>query len=262
MSTNSRKPEILIVGHGVIGTKMHGLFPWADVHDPDQDYYLNETNVYDFAFICVPTDSTPTGHADITLVKEACHLCVGRAHVIVIKSTIPPGTTERIREELAYPPIVFSPEFFSETVHGLLEDKFMIIGGLEVFAEQLADLYASIKPASFRVRITDSRAAELVKYMDNAWLATKVTFCAEFFKIAEQFQVPYHVLRDLWLMDPRVNPSHTWVFPDHPYYDSHSLNKDVQAIVNEVSDIGYFPRFLDAVLDVNYAMKEKFNGSH
>jgi len=69
--------------------------------------------------------------------------------------------------------------------------------------------------------------------MENSWLATKVTFCCEFMRAAEKAGVNYEELRELFLADPRVNPAHTFVYRDHPYYDSHCLNKDVPQIANQ-----------------------------
>ena len=66
--------------------------------------------------------------------------------------------------------------------------------------------------------------------MENAYLATKVSFCNQFFDIAEHLGVSYEELRELFILDPRVNPSHTFVYRDAPYWDSHCLNKDVKAI--------------------------------
>ena len=88
--------------------------------------------------------------------------------------------------------------------------------------------------------------ASLVKYMENAYLATKVSFCNQFFDIAEQVGVDYEELRELFILDPRVNPSHTFVYRDHPYWDSHCLNKDVPAIA-EI----YEAEFLKSVVDWN-----------
>ena len=87
--------------------------------------------------------------------------------------------------------------------------------------------------ARHKFRIIDATTAELVKYMENAYLATKVTFCNEFFRIAQHYKVDYEDLRELVTLDPRIDPSHTFVYRSHPWYDSHCLNKDVAAIAED-----------------------------
>jgi UDP-glucose 6-dehydrogenase len=68
--------------------------------------------------------------------------------------------------------------------------------------------------------------------MENSYLATKVSFCQQFFNLAEEMGVNYEELRELFILDPRVNPSHTFVHREQPYWDSKCLNKDVPAIAN------------------------------
>ena len=76
----------------------------------------------------------------------------------------------------------------------------------------------------------DSTTAELAKYMENSWIATKVSFCVQFYQLAKKLDVSYEELRELFILDPRVNPSHTFVYETHPYWHSHCLDKDVIAI--------------------------------
>jgi UDP-glucose 6-dehydrogenase len=69
--------------------------------------------------------------------------------------------------------------------------------------------------------------------MENSYLATKVSFCQQFYRVAKQLGISYEELRELFILDPRVNPSHTFIYEDKPYWDSHCLNKDVIAIAEE-----------------------------
>ena len=70
------------------------------------------------------------------------------------------------------------------------------------------------------------------KWMKAAVIRALKTFCQQFFDIAERAGVCYEELRELFTLDPRVGSSHTFVYRDHPYWDSHCLNKDVPAIAN------------------------------
>ena len=66
--------------------------------------------------------------------------------------------------------------------------------------------------------------------MENSFLATKVSFCNQFYELCKKHNISYEELRELFILDPRVNPSHTFVYEDSPYWDSHCLNKDVNYI--------------------------------
>ena len=88
--------------------------------------------------------------------------------------------------------------------------------------------------------------------MENSYLATKVSFCQQFYNLAEQIGVDYEELRELFILDPRVNPSHTFVYRDKPYWDTVCLNKDVTAIA-EVFDAP----LLKDVIKFNEGQKKK-----
>ena len=66
--------------------------------------------------------------------------------------------------------------------------------------------------------------------MENSFLATKVSFCNQFFDICEKNGISYEELRELFILDKRLGESHTFVYKDKPYWDSHCLNKDVPCI--------------------------------
>ena len=100
--------------------------------------------------------------------------------------------------------------------------------------------------------MVDSTTAELAKYMENSWLATKVSFCVQFYQLAEKLGVSYEELREIFILDPRVNPSHTFVYDDHPYWSSHCLDKDVAAIANSEK-----AEFLLDLIKYNEACKKK-----
>lgn len=100
---------------------------------------------------------------------------------------------------------------------------------------------------------TDSTTAELVKYMENCWLATKVTFCNEFFDIANTFGVDYNELRELWLLDGRVGESHTIVYEENRGFGGKCLPKDTEALYGKIEDEGYsyIAKLLEAVINTN-----------
>ena len=81
----------------------------------------------------------------------------------------------------------------------------------------------------------------------------KVAFCTQFYEIAQQLGVDYEDLRELFILDPRVDESHTFVYDDHPYYQSHCLDKDVPAIANKMN-----AKLLKAIIAWNSIQKDKY----
>ena len=249
--------NILIIGYGTVG---HNLAMELDALDPDiVDKYKPECNriclekaqEYDIAFVCV---DTPRRNEDVPCDMSEVFASVHEypAKIFVIKSTVLPGTTEQIQAIETGKDIIFSPEYYGGTQHcNNFQFDFTILGGKKEACRKVAQVLQRVYDARHRFVYTDYRTAELVKYMENAFLATKVSFCHQFFVLAKKYNVEYSELRELFIMDPRVNPSHTFVYEDKPYWDSHCLNKDVPAIT-EIGDA----LLLADVIKFNERMKD------
>ena len=225
--------DILIAGYGVVGRnlakELAALSP--DIYDKYKPEHntIKSAHRYGLAFICVDTpyidDERP---CDTTEVANA--IAEVDADCYCIKSTVLPGTTDRLAASLGKR-VVFSPEYYGGTQHcNNYHFAFTILGGEKRICTEIVQLLQRVYDGRHTFRITDARTAELTKYMENAYLATKVSFCCQFFEIAKGLNVSYEELRELFILDPRVNPSHTFVYADHPYWESHCLDKDVPAI--------------------------------
>lgn len=253
--------NILICGYGNIGTHLHKEFNEPvnklTIYDKYNVVYNSEKILkkeYDIAFVAVPTEMKDDGSADISEVIDAVKKV--NAEVIIIRSTVPVGTCRELTKIKKN--IVFCPEFYGTTQHSPTKLNFAILGGENQYLEKATEVFKTVKDASFRFQFSSFETAELVKYMSNCWLATKVTFCNEFAEVAKQFNISYEKLRELWLMDNRVSPSHTFVYEDKPYYDSHCLNKDVPAFVQMCREKDFEPEFMADVMLENYRMKSKY----
>ena len=246
------KPSLLIVGYGIVGKNLHKVFPWADIHDPAQNIYSYDR--HDIALICVPTPMLPDGSCDISYVEDA--IKETDARTIIIKSTIPPGTTDGLVSEL-HKAIVFSPEFEGETLSSKIPFSFFILGGNREWCEDAAEIIKHATTAECRIYFTTSTTAELCKYMENSFLALKVTFCNEFARLANRLGVNYSDLREAWLLDPRIGRSHTYVFADTPYYSSKCLNKDIPAIISLADKIGIEMKLMKSVVATNKEFIQK-----
>jgi len=256
--------NILICGYGNIGRHLYKeleigkeYFSNISIFDKYNEKYNNMSilqRYYDFAFICVPTDNNDKGECDISEVIWTIQNI--KAEIIIIKSAIPVGTCENADLMTTQKNIVCSPEYWGTTIHSNKTPNFLILGGNRDYTTQVAQLYSRIKPATFRFIFTDWKTAELAKYMENCFIATKVTFCNEFAKIAENFNVNYEELRECFIADERVSSSHTFVYPEKPYYDSHCLNKDIPALINQCKNFGISTPLMESVNDINLNLKD------
>lgn len=223
--------EVLIVGYGVVG---HNLAEEIKNLKPDiYDKYKSEVDTkrhlkYDIAFICVDTPLDEDFNLDISEVKNAINET--DSEVYVIKSTCPIGTVDEIKKETGKR-VIFSPEYYGGTQHcNNFEFDFTILGGDKKDCVKVIQALQYCYDGRHTFRITDSKTAELVKFMENSYLATKVSFCIQFYELCKKYDLSYEELRELFILDERVGNSHTFVYENTPYWDSHCLNKDVPHI--------------------------------
>jgi UDPglucose 6-dehydrogenase len=182
-----------IVGHGVVGSALkRWLAQTAEhqvvIYDKFQLEYKSEStrlkiNECDLVFLCVPT---PIGSDGLSCDTSAVEECVAWITApLCIKSTVPPGTTDRLSKAKTQA-IAFSPEYIGESFDHPWPDEgntgFCIIGGPECIYEKIKQLYDSLSVKQTRFYRTTARAAELCKYMENCFLATKVAFVNQFFR--------------------------------------------------------------------------------
>ena len=223
--------KTLIIGYGVVGRnlakELERLEP--DIIDKYKTEYNTKKDIqYDFAFICVDTPLQEDYSLDIKEVRNA--ILENSSDVYIIKSTCPIGTVDRLKEE-TNKRIIFSPEYYGGTQHcNNFDFDFTILGGDKQDCVEVIQALQYCYDGRHQFKITDSKTAELVKFMENSFLATKVSFCNQFYDLSLKYGISYEELRELFLLDSRVNPSHTFVYKDKPYWSSHCLNKDVPHI--------------------------------
>lgn len=222
----------------------------------------NAVNQADLAVICVPTPMMPDGGVDLRAIEDVFQKVT--TPLILIKSTIPPGTTKSLAKKTGKE-IVFSPEFLGEGKYvvqwwkdrgyphptDMKYHDFQIFGGERSSAVKALQFFKTILGPEVKYIFTDSTTAELCKYMENSWAATKVTFSNEFFEIAKSLGVDYDELRELWLLDGRVERMHTAVFFDKRGFSGKCLPKDVNGIITVSEKAGYEPQLLKEVIRSN-----------
>jgi len=245
--------KIAIVGYGHVGKAMHKLFPEAIVYD--EPLKIGEKHIAykaDMAFICVPTPSDEFGNCDTSIIEEVMREI--DCEIIVIRSTIPIGFTETLKKRTGKR-IVFQPEYYGETAAhpfaNLNNRNWLIFGGDKEDINMVLDTYQKVYNSDIQIVITDSKTAELAKYMENCFLALKVTFCNEFFDIANAYGVNYNELREVWTADPRIGRSHTFVYQDNRGFGGKCLPKDTKALVKLAEDNNVDVTLMKAVIKKN-----------
>jgi len=252
--------KIGIVGHGYVGHAVEEFFKghheviWYDPYQ-EGSCQKDDINLCDLAVVCVFTPTGSRGECDVSIVEEVVNWIT--TPLILIKSTVAIGTVERLRRETGKR-IVFSPEYIGEGKYdagiynfnrSMRNHSFYIFGGDPKDTRELVNIFTPIGGPTRKYFQTDATTAEIVKYAENGYFATKLTFCYELNQICEAFGSDYNTVRELWLADPRINCSHTSVFQTQaPPFDGKCLPKDLKALVCSAEEQGYLPELLKEVL--------------
>lgn len=221
-----------IIGYGHVGMAMHNRFPDAIIYDePKRIGSTDEINKCDIVFVCVPTPENADGSCDTRIVKTVLEWIT--SPIIVIRSTVPVGFTNSMAIALGKK-IVFQPEYYGETVAHPFADlnnqKWISLGGSMDAIEKVMEFYQERVNSDVHFYTADADTVEFAKYMENAFLATKVVFCNEMYDLAEKMGVSYNLAREVWLADPRIGRSHTFVYPNNRGYGGSCLPKDTKAL--------------------------------
>lgn len=253
-----KEAKVLIIGYGIVG---HNLYKELNDLKPFiYDKYKSEYSFigrkhYDVGFICVDTPLLKGDSGNYLDTTEVVNALISEEYycdIYVIKSTCPVGTIDTLTK-LTGKHIVFSPEYYGNTKHcNNYNFDFTILGGDKKDCEKVIQTILPCYDGRHVFKIVDAKTAELVKFMENSWIATKVSFCNSFYNICKETDINYSELRELFVLDPRVNPAHTFVYEDSPYWDSHCLNKDVPSIAEQFDN-----KLLKDVIEYNKNQKKK-----
>jgi UDPglucose 6-dehydrogenase len=196
----------------------------------------------DIIFVCVPTPMYEDGECDTSIVESVIDDISNECEVldcdvkVIIKSTVPPGTTNRLNSISNRITVVFSPEFLTEA--NATEDfdkQTRIVLGLDYaeVVEPIKQLFLSVFPKA-DIIIINSIEAEMTKYMTNLFLATKVSFFNDMYSICEKLNIDYNNVIEATLHDPRIGKSHYDVpGPDGDRgFGGHCFPKDLSAMLH------------------------------
>ena len=264
--------KIGIIGQGFVGTAIReGLknFYSVSVYDLKKELCPEEmlatppgiVQNCEIIFQCLPTPMRISGECDLRIVKDSLETlnAISSAHnknpIVVIKSTVPPGTCESLNEQFENINIVFSPEFLTEanSIEDFKKQTRIILGGPRPYTTQVKTMFRKAFPHIPIIK-TGYKTAEMVKYFINNFLSVKVSFANEMYEICNTLNIDYDKVTEYALFDQRIGRSHLAVpGPDGDFgYGGHCFPKDIDAII-------YIARFLGLEPDILEATKQKNN---
>ena len=201
----------------------------------NDNYPQGELAECDLAMVCVDTPEGVNGKADISNVQDAVEHLPGRR--VIVRSTVPPGTIDTLCM-MTGKSIVHWPEYFGETSfpgapwrRDEADVPFVVVGGALPDRVWVIDRLLPFWGPYCQIFQCSARESELVKYMENAFLATKIAFVNEFHDLCAALGADWNIVREGWLLDPRVGRSHSAVFASARGYGGSCLPKDVRAII-------------------------------
>jgi nucleotide sugar dehydrogenase len=258
--------KIGIVGFGILGKGFYRVFSdWVyGIYDPFNPNLpipssKEKVNECDLVLVCVPTPMSKDGRCDTSLVEESVDWI--KSPLILIKSTIEPGTTDRLIKKTGKK-ICFSPEYMGESKYftppwlypdpeNAISHGFMVIGGEQEVCEEIIQPFVRKMGPHTKFVMLTAKEAECVKYWENIWGAMKVTFANEMYDCLKALGVTYYKTREGWAVDPRVERMHTAVFSDARGFSGKCYPKDLRAFIYAVEQSGFNPKLLKTIWNLN-----------
>lgn len=255
-----------IIGQGFVGNAVYQKFKkYYDVRTYDLDESKSndsKENVIhqQYVFLCLPTPMNADGSCNVDIIErelENIDLIADNHEIvktIVIKSTIPPGTTEKWNKKYEALDIVFNPEFLTEAnaVSDYENQDRIILGGPRPASTDLKRIFSKVFPKA-RIIKTHSTYAEMVKYTTNTFLSTKVSFANEIYQICQVVGADYDKVMEYATLDKRLGTSH-WQVPGHDGdfgFGGHCFPKDLSALLHLTDKFGTINNVLQATKDTN-----------
>ena len=261
--------NIGIVGQGFVGSAIReGLKNFYKVRTYDIDESKCNSTFREVCyrsniiFVCVPTPMRKSGKCDTRIIESVvvkinneCRSDPKRNRpILVVKSTIPPGTTERLNKLADVLEVCFSPEFLTEanSFEDFKNQTRIIIGGPRPATGKVKQMFRKAFPTTPIVK-TGAKTAEMTKYFINCFLATKVTFANQMFQICLDNNIDYDKVCEYALYDERIGKSHLAVpGPDGDLgFGGHCFPKDLAAMMFFGSLDDGDASFLKAVQEYN-----------
>lgn len=242
-----------IIGVGMVGTPLKRYFEeekdyirGKQLHlfdiDPKKGYD-DDVNRADIIFISVPTPRGKDGRANLRAVESAFAMIKGEK-IVVLKSTVPPGTTERLQKKYPRHKVLFNPEFLTEQKawEDFMKPDRQIVGFTARSIDAAHPVLSLLPKASFmspgQVKITATEA-EIIKYGGNIYLARKINLANILASLAEKIGADYENVRVGMAADFRIGSSHLDVVRGgYRGFGGFCLPKDLCALTTHLENTG------------------------
>ena len=263
--------NIGIIGQGFVGNaiyqklkKYYKVFTYdiqAKLCNSDLDEVLNRCKII---FVCLPTPMNKDGSCNLDILDNTLDI-INKASVdvegriVVIKSTIIPGSTHNFQLKYRYVDLVFNPEFLTEAnaVDDFENQTRLLLGGPKRATTKIKQIFSAAFRKTPRIIKTDAKTAELVKYVTNTFLATKVSFANEIYQLCESLDLDYDKIIEYATLDPRLGDSHWGVpGPDGDFgFGGHCFPKDLAAIIEITKENNITNNVLKAAQTTNNTVR-------
>lgn len=253
------KTKLGIIGIGMVGSPLKRYFEEVRglargenlfLYDTDpQKGFFDDPSAADVIFICVPTPRAPDGAVALAAVESALSMITGEK-IVVIKSTVPPGTTERFQKKYPSLKILFNPEFLTEKFawEDFLKPDRQIVGFTSSSIDAAHAVLSLLPKAPFMspwgvgtyrpVKITATEA-EIIKYGGNVYFARKVNFANLLAMTSQKFGADYEHVRLGLAADFRIGDSHLDVLHGgYRGFGGYCFPKDLDGFIAHLSANG------------------------
>jgi UDPglucose 6-dehydrogenase len=265
------KETIGIIGNGFVGGAIvQGFSTFKDIfvydNDPNKSVNsLDETLNAKYIFVCLPTPmvSAEGGECNLSIIENFfSNVKYKEDQVFIIKSTVPVGTTKRLREEYSLPNIVHCPEFLTARTARVdfICAARSIVGGESMYRLMVKSLLEERFPGT-PVYLTTSDESELIKYASNCFFATKIIFFNEMRLLCDEMKLNWDSVIQGIVSDGRIGQSHFQV-PGHDGeygFGGACFPKDVNAMIKTMEEHGLNPELLKAVWDENKRIRKDWD---
>jgi len=259
-----------VIGLGFVGTAVqkgfestHKVITYDIQKDCTENSITDVVKTAQVTFICVPTPMNSDGTCNTSIVESVLTEIAAVddiKSVCVLKSTIPPGTTNRLAEMFPTITIGFNPEFLTEKnyINDFMSQVNIIVGHTHDISQvkSVVELYWERFPNS-KVFITTAKEAEMIKYVANTFLATKVAYLNEIWQICQNTGINYDHISSILKQDERLGHTH-WQVPGH---DGHfgfggtCFPKDINALIQFANEHGQSTPLLNAIWQKNLEVR-------
>ncbi len=265
-----------IIGYGYVGRSVEYGFVEYDRqrgHQPKHkaliyDKYKEHDKLADLLreseiiFACLPTPYDENNlHIDLSIydqcMAEICPQIAGQGKIVVIKSTVVPGTTRRYARQYPEVPFAMNPEFLTEANYlqdFINTDRIVIGADNDWVAQRVIDLYRSCFPASTIVSMSTA-AAEIVKYQSNILLAAKVALANVFYDLCQSEGVNYADVKKAVALDKRIGPSHLDITTERGF-GGKCFPKDLGALIGRCRELKVDSRVLEEIHAYNLRIRK------